>query len=68
VRGRGSWATGALFGVSERRSAPQFLLTVPEMVWEMTFGIYLVAKGFTSPATRREAEPRHGPAPVAALG
>jgi hypothetical protein len=38
------------------------------MVWEMTFGIYLVAKGFTSPATRREAEPRHGPAPVAALG
>jgi hypothetical protein len=22
----------------------------PEMVWEMTFGIYLIAKGFTSPA------------------
>ena len=61
-------ATGALFGVYERQSAPQVLLTVPEMVWEMTFGICLVAKGFTSSARKRNAEPRHAAAAVPALG
>jgi hypothetical protein len=61
-------ATGALFDVYDRQSAPQFLLTVPEMIWEMTLGIYLVAKGFTSPATRRDPDPRYAPAPAAALG
>jgi hypothetical protein len=40
-------ATGALFGVYERQSAPQFLLTFPEMIWELTFGVHLIAKGFT---------------------
>jgi hypothetical protein len=60
-------ATGALFGVYERQSAPQVLLTVPEMVWEMTFGIYLVAKGFTSSATQsqRRAAARSGRCPGA---
>jgi hypothetical protein len=61
-------ATGALFDVYERQSAPQFLLTVPEMIWEMTFGIYLVAKGFTSSAVRRHADTRSAPAPVPAVG
>ena len=61
-------ATGALFGVYDRQSAPQFLLTVPEMIWEATFGIYLVAKGFTSPARRRDADARYAPAPATALG
>jgi hypothetical protein len=61
-------ATGALFDVYDRESAPQFLLTVPEMIWEMTFGIYLVAKGFTSPAKRQDAGARHTTTPVAALG
>ena len=41
-------ATGALFDIYDRQSAPQFLLTVPEMVWEMALGIYLVVKGFRS--------------------
>ena len=50
-------ATGALFGVYERQSAPQMLLTFPEMIWELTFGIYLIAKGFTAPARRHLAEP-----------
>jgi hypothetical protein len=59
-------ATGALFGVYERQSAPQFLLTFPEMIWELTFGIYLIAKGFTLPALRRAAGARQ-PA-VAAVG
>ena len=61
-------ATGALFGVYERQSAPQFLLTFPEMVWELTFGIVLIAKGFTSPALRRGAAARRTAAPVAAVG
>jgi hypothetical protein len=61
-------ATGALFDVYDRQSGPQFLLTVPEMIWEATFGIYLVAKGFTSPAARREAESRRAQAAVPAIG
>jgi MFS family permease len=61
-------ATGALLGVYGLQSGPQILLTVPEMIWELTFGIYLVVKGFASPATRREAEVRHVAAPVPALG
>ena len=61
-------ATGALFGIYDRQSAPQFLLTVPEMVWEMAFGLYLIVKGFTSPATSHAADPRYAPAPAAALG
>jgi hypothetical protein len=41
-------ATGALFGVYERQSPPQMLLTFPEIIWELTFGITLIAKGFTA--------------------
>ena len=44
------------------------LLTVPEMIWELTFGVSLVAKGFTTSATRQDADPRHAPTPVPALG
>jgi hypothetical protein len=61
-------ATGALFDVYDRQSGPQLLLTVPEIVWEATFGIYLVAKGFTSPAARRHPEPRQAQAAVPAIG
>ena len=61
-------ATGALFGVYDRGSAPQFLLTVPEMIWELTFGVYLIAKGFTPSAIRRGAGMRHPARSVAALG
>jgi hypothetical protein len=60
-------ATGALFGVYERQSPPQILLTFPEMIWELTFGIYLIAKGFTAPARRRDAGRRPAAAPAAAL-
>jgi len=45
-------AAGALFGVYERQSVPQFVLTVPEIIWEASFGIYLAVKGFRSPALR----------------
>jgi len=42
------------------------LLTVPELVWELTFGIYLIAKGFTSPATRQTGGARR-PHPAEAV-
>jgi hypothetical protein len=39
-------ATGALLDVYDRQSSAQLLLTIPEMLWEATFGIVLVARGF----------------------
>ena len=60
-------ATGALFGVYEPQSGPQMLLTFPEMVWELTFGIYLIAKGFTAAARRQNAAAQAPASPVAAL-
>ena len=64
-------ATGALVGIYEPQAGPQVLLTVPEMIWELTFGVYLVVWGFSSPSLRRGAAAQHdvaAPAPVAALG
>jgi hypothetical protein len=61
-------AIGALFGVDERQSAPQFLLTFPEMIWEATFGIYLATKVSASSALRQDAGARHTAPPVAAFG
>jgi hypothetical protein len=39
-----------LFGAIETGSAPQFLLTAPEMAWEAALPIYLLWKGFKSTA------------------
>jgi hypothetical protein len=61
-------ATGALFDVYERQSGAQLLLTFPEMIWEATFGIYLIARGFTSSSARRHAEPRQAQAAVPVIG
>jgi hypothetical protein len=61
-------ATGALFDVYERQSGPQMLLTFPEMIWELTFGIHLIAKGFTAPTTRHAVEPRHPQTAVPVIG
>ena len=60
-------ATGALFGIYERQSGPQMLLTFPEMVWELTFGVYLIAKGFTPAARRQNAVTQPATALAAAL-
>ncbi|HVU77941.1 MAG TPA: DUF4386 domain-containing protein [Gaiellaceae bacterium] len=42
-------AAGVLFGVYDQDSHPQLLLTLPEIVWEASFGIYLVVRGFKAP-------------------
>jgi Domain of unknown function (DUF4386) len=39
-------ATGALFNVYDQGSAVQGLLTIPEIIWEASLGIYLVLRGF----------------------
>jgi Domain of unknown function (DUF4386) len=59
-------ATGALFDVYDKQSPPQFILTIPEIIWEAFFGIYLVVKGFkaSSPVLRREADNPASPAPA----
>lgn len=51
-------ATGALFDVYDKQSTAQGILTIPEIIWEAFFGIYLVVKGFkaSSPILRRDAE------------
>ena len=52
-----------LFGVYENGSGPAFLLAFPEIIWELSLGIYLIVKGFrpaavTSLQTNRDTEPR----------
>ena len=52
-----------LFGVYENGSGPAFLLALPEIIWELSLGIYAAWKGFKpSPITRtvdiREEAPR----------
>ena len=43
---------GVLFGVYEQVSLPAAIATIPEFLWELSLGIYLVVKGFQrSPIT-----------------
>jgi hypothetical protein len=35
-----------LFGAYDQTSGPSFILTLPEAVWELSLGIYLIARGF----------------------
>lgn len=39
-------ATAVLFGAYEQQSPVNFLFTAPEIVWEASLGIWLLAKGF----------------------
>jgi len=41
-------AIGALFNVYDQNSAAQSVLTIPEILWEVSLGVYLVVKGFTA--------------------
>jgi hypothetical protein len=62
-------ATGVLFDLYEPQSAAQFLLLLPEIVWEASLGIYLAVKGFKSAAPiLRDRGERMAAAPAAALG
>jgi uncharacterized protein DUF4386 len=53
-------ATAVLFGAYEQTSGTNFFFTVPEIAWEASLGIYLIAKGFKpSPILSRDT-PRTG--------
>ena len=39
-------AIAVLFDVIDRGSAVQAVATIPEAAWELSFGIYLIVKGF----------------------
>jgi Domain of unknown function (DUF4386) len=43
-------ATAVLFGAWEQTSAAGFFLTLPEAVWELSLGVYLVVRGYKSSA------------------
>ena len=61
-----------LMGVIPQASAPQGILTVPEVIWEAFLGLWLTFKGFSpSPITSDYREPAGGArvltAPAAAI-
>ena len=43
-------STATLFGAWEQVSTPSLLLTVPIATWELSVGIYMIVKGFRTPA------------------
>ncbi len=49
--------TAVLFNVIEPGSAAQFIATIPEFVWELSLGIYLMVKGFRPSPIIAEAPP-----------
>jgi Domain of unknown function (DUF4386) len=50
--------TAVLFGLFEQPSAPLFLLTIPEILWEASLALYLTFKGFRpSPILQEDARP-----------
>jgi len=58
--------TLVLFDVIEPGSSGQALATIPEFLWELSLGIYLMVKGFRpSPITDGMRAPGHTPVPVA---
>jgi hypothetical protein len=47
-----------LLGAFDKGSAPQAIATIPEFIWELSLGIYLMAKGFKpSPLIAMDAAP-----------
>jgi hypothetical protein len=59
--------TAVLFNVIEPGSAAQFVATIPEILWELSLGIYLTVKGFKpSPITTETPQPVQADAVVPA--
>ena len=50
--------TAMLFGVIDQGSGAQVIATVPEMLWEASLRIYLIAKGFKA-SSAILGDPRH---------
>ncbi len=59
--------TAVLFNVIQPGSAPQVIATIPEFIWELSLGIYLMVKGFKpspilSGTTANAGADEHSPA------
>ena len=46
--------TAVIFGVIEAGSTAQQVASIPEFFWELSFGIYLIVKGFKPSAVTAE--------------
>ena len=46
---------GAVLGIYDKGSTIKGVLTVPEVIWEASLGIYLAFKGFRTPASEADA-------------
>jgi Domain of unknown function (DUF4386) len=58
--------TAVLFNAIEPQSTPQVIATVPEFLWELSLGLYLIIKGFKpSPITAMDAAVRVPESPSA---
>jgi hypothetical protein len=64
-----------LFGACDQTSGPSFIPTLPEAIWELSLGVYLIATGFKPSAILYDDGRQSGvdgplipvlPAPVAA--
>jgi hypothetical protein len=49
-----------LFGAYDQTSAVNSLFTLPEAAWELSLGIYLIAKGFKTSADILDEKGRAG--------
>jgi hypothetical protein len=62
-----------LFGAYDQVSGPAAILTLPEAVWELSLGIYLIARGVRPDArvfdeTGAGSRPQDRPVPAVAAG
>lgn len=57
-----------LFGAYKQVSGPSGILTLPEAVWELSLGVYLIAKGFRPDASLFKRDRRHAGADDLAFG
>lgn len=60
-----AFATASLFGVWDQVSAAGILMALPIATWELSVGVYMLAKGFRTPATDADAD--YVSAPAAAM-
>lgn len=51
-----------MFGVFEQGGVVQFAATIPEIIWEVSLGIYLTVKGFRRPGVLAQRAPAVAPA------
>ena len=57
-------AIAVLFGAYKQTSGWSLLLTLPEIAWELSLGIYLIVKGFRPSSVIGDANPPARPSPA----